>query len=113
MKKKNANGFFSDQIPGSLAGSLETYACQLSITLHGVPVQTMGYPMVRTQSTIFPLVFPSLGVEDPETIDDGYYVAIPSPGRGDHIIHFTGGICYFDQSPRDNADDDNLVFWST
>lgn len=99
QKRELANGFFSDQIPGNLLGFLETYACQLNATVDGVPVQAMGYPIVRTQSPEFLLA------GDPETIDDGYYVAIPQLESGEHTIQFTGGLCGFDQSPVDiNAD---------
>lgn len=96
QKRENANGFFSDQIPGNYGGSTKTYACQLSATVDGVPVQTVGYPIVRTQSPVFPLN----QVDDPETIDDGYYVAIPPLEKGEHTIKFTGGVCGFDQSPQ-------------
>jgi len=110
QKRENANGFFSDQIPGNLGG---TYACQLSATVDGVPVQTVGYPIVRTQSPVFPLNYPNslLGyVVDPETIDDGYYVAIPPLEKGKHTIKFTGGICGFDQSPKDIAEGGTAIF---
>lgn len=100
-KRENANGFFSDQIPGNLGGALETYACQLSATVDGVPVQIMGYPIVRTQSPEYPLE----QVNDLQTIDDGYYVALPPLGEGEHTIRFTGGICDFEQSPGDVARD--------
>jgi hypothetical protein len=107
QKRENANGFFSDQIPGNLGGSLATYACQLSAFVDDVPVQTVGYPIVRTQSPVFPLNYPDgtvLQADDPETIDDGYYVAIPPLDRGKHIIKLMGGLCGFDQSPQGIAD---------
>jgi len=103
QKRANTNGFFSDQIPGNLNGSLETYACQLSATVDGVPVQNLGYAIIRTQSPVFSLdgfLPDGTPVSDPETIDDGYYVAIPSLGKGAHTIHFTGGVCDFKDSPQ-------------
>jgi hypothetical protein len=106
QKRENANGFFSDQVPGNLLGEFQTYACQLSATVDGVPIQTAGYPIVRTQSPVFPLE----QVQDPETIDDGYYVAIPQLESGGHTIKFTGGICLFDQSPQDIADGASPLF---
>ncbi|WP_394713353.1 hypothetical protein [Desulfogranum marinum] len=105
-KRENANGFFSDQIPGNLGGGLETYACQLSATVDGVHVQTIGYPIVRTQTPEYPLVQEN----DLQTIDDGYYVALPPLGTGEHTISFTGGICGFDQSPENVASSGPSIF---
>jgi hypothetical protein len=113
QKRENANGFFSDQIPGNLFGNTPSYACQLNATVDGVPVQSIGYPIVRTQSPVFPLTYPDgpvLQANDPETIDDGYYVAIPPLEKGEHTIKFTGGLCYFDQSPQDIADGGSPIF---
>jgi hypothetical protein len=103
QKRANANGFFSDQIPGNFNGDTPSYACQLSATVDDAPVQNRGYGIVRTQSPVFPLEGTDANgnpVSDPKTIDDGYYVAIPPLGRGVHTIHFTGGICSFGDSPH-------------
>ena len=106
QKRKNVIGFFSDRIPGNLGGSLETYACQLSAIVNGVHVQTLGYPIVHTQSPVFPLD----QVGDPDTIDDGYYVAIPPLDEGEHTIKFTGGVCFWNQSPADISGDATPLF---
>jgi hypothetical protein len=99
QKRANANGFFSDQIPGNLFGTTPSYACQLNATVDGIPVQDMGFPIVRTQSPVFPLG----AVDDPETISDGYWVALPPLENGEHTIMFTGGLCNFADSPEDIA----------
>jgi len=95
-KRANADEFFSDQVPGYL----DSYACQLSTTVDDVPVQDLGYPIVRTQSPVFPLV----DVDDPETVSDGYWVAVPRLEKGRQTIHITGGLCNFADSPADGAD---------
>jgi hypothetical protein len=101
-KRANAASFFSDQVPGFL----DSYACQLSATVDGVPVQDLGYPIVRTQSPVFPLT----QVDDPQTISDGYWVALPPLGHGQHTIHFTGGLCNFTDSPADIAGGATPIF---
>jgi hypothetical protein len=103
-KRANADGFFSDQV----SGYFESYACQLSTTVDGVPVQDLGYPIVRTQSPVFPLK----DVDDPETISDGYWVAVPPLPSGEHTIHLTGGLCNFGYSPEAIAGgaDDSIIF---
>lgn len=105
-KRKNADGFFSDKIPGKLGGNIATYACQLSATVDGVPVQDAGYPIVRTQSPVFAIDDDFYGspVNDPKTISDGYWVAVPPLGAGVHIIKFKGGLCLFADSPQAIAD---------
>lgn len=99
QKRALTNGFFSDQVPGAL----NSYACQLSVVVDDVPVQNNGYGIVRTQSPVFPLngTLPDgTKVSDSQTIDDGYYVAIPPLARGSHMIHFSGGLCKFGHSPK-------------
>lgn len=107
QKRENANGFFSDQIPGNLGGNIHSYACQLSATVDGVPVQNIGVPIVRTQSPVFPLT--GDGVNDPKTISDGYWVAVEL-ANGWHTIKFTGGLCPFDASPQDIEDGTAPIF---
>lgn len=99
-KRARMDGFFSDQVPGNLLGSFETYACQLSATIDGIPVQNLGNPIVRTQSPVFPIIYPPDDVNDPEMVSDGYWVALPPLSSGEHTIHFTGGLCYFSDSPE-------------
>jgi hypothetical protein len=110
QKRANANGFFSDQIPGNLFGTTPSYACQLNATVDGIPVQDMGFPIVRTQSPVFPLG----AVDDPETISDGYWVALPPLENGEHTIMFTGGLCYFNfadipEDPEDPQDPEDIA----
>jgi hypothetical protein len=106
QKRRNLTGFFSDQIPGNLNGTGPSYACQLSAAVDGVLVHELGYPVVHTQSPIFRLKgdFNGTSVDDPKTVDEGYYVAIPPLGRGKHTITFTGGVCSFSVSPGAIAD---------
>lgn len=47
-------------------------------------------PIVRTQSPPFEYA------SDPETIADGFWVVLPPLPSGEHVIHFTGGLCDID-----------------
>jgi len=107
-KRAMLDDFFSDQVPGVE----DSYACQLRTTVGGVPVQDLGYPIVRTQSPTFPLMgtLEEMDVDDPQTVSDGYWVALPPLAPGDHIIHIKGGLCSFDDSPADIAGGATPVF---
>lgn len=61
--------------------------CLLTAEVDGVPVVFDSVPIVRAQTPAFSYA------GDPEAVADGYWAALPRLSRGEHTIHFTGGLC--------------------
>lgn len=86
-KRVLADGIFS-QDP---AGLLGTEACLLQSTVDDIPT-VFTVPTIRTQSP------PFMYQGDPESISDGFWVALNPLPAGTHVVSFTGGLCLVGQS---------------
>ena len=84
-KREILDGLFSENPPGVF----ESVACDLQIEVDGTPA-VYSTPIVRVQSPTFSYA------DDDETVSDGVWVMLDALSRGDHVIHFTGGICDVD-----------------
>lgn len=99
-KRRLADGIFSDQLDAELEEAFfgtGSYACQLTATVDGEPVEQQGVPIVRIQSPPFPLA------GDLEAVADGFWVLLPPLPSGQHTIHFAGGVCATDAPPTEEA----------
>ena len=84
-KRRILDEIFSDTVPGPYVSQ----ACRLKAALDGKPVQFSDYPIVRTQSPVFPLE------GDRKAVSDGFWVMLPSLERGKHTIEISGNFCAF------------------
>ncbi len=81
-KREILDGIMSDNIPG-------IRACNLDVTVDGVPALYSTFAIARTQSPTF------LFQGDEEAVADGFWVMLHL-SEGDHELHFKGAICEID-----------------
>jgi hypothetical protein len=82
QKREILDGLLSE----NPAGIFNSKACLPQADVDGVPA-VYSASIVRTQSPPFPYA------EDPEAVADGFWVVLPLLSRGEHTVHFTGGLC--------------------
>lgn len=85
QKREILDGIFSEDP----AGIFNSTACLLQAHVDGVPA-VFEAPIIRTQSP------PHEYATDDETVADGFWVVLSPLPSGEHVIHFTGGICDVD-----------------
>jgi hypothetical protein len=80
-KRVILNEYFSD------VDAFPVSACLLNVEVDGVPAVFDSAPIVRTQTPAF------YWGGDAEAVADGYWAILPPLSRGEHTIHFSGGLC--------------------
>jgi hypothetical protein len=80
----------SDLLGDLEAGSFNSEACKLDVTVDGQPVIFSGIATQRVQSPLF-----EYGM-DPEAVSDGFWVLLPKLSGGEHTIRFGGSLCEFE-----------------
>jgi hypothetical protein len=78
--------------------------CNLQVEIDDQPAVYDLVPIVRTQTA--PFYWYSINgdgdyFEDAETVADGFWAVLPPLARGEHTIHFTGGLCIIDDGKVD------------
>ncbi len=66
---------------------VNSYACQLHVSIDGEPAIFTSMLIVRVQSGLFKLA------DDDRAVADGYFVLLPPQGIGHHTVCFGGGFC--------------------
>lgn len=91
-KREILDGIFSEKPEAIFGDNVNSVPCKLQAEVDGFPLMYSTSIMVRTQTPTFKYD------DDRKAVADGIWVVLPPLSKGDHTIHFTGGICDIDDT---------------